>query len=401
MLADALDAHGWSIWWDPQLQAGEYFDDVIEEALVNAKCVVVLWSKRSVRSRFVKDEATYALEEGILVPAQIEDVRLPFRFANIHTVQLLGWDGSVEDDGYQRLTSAIEMTIGSGSRETDDRQLLEVENSTSHFRRRHPAGAPRDGTDGPEQIASGAEFHDVLRDGSQGPAMVAIPAGSFQMGDGKFKDENPAHEVTFREKFAIGKYPVAFQEYDLFASITDRQLPNDNGWDRYQHPVINVSWHDAVAYTAWLSEQTGAVYRLPSESEWEYACRAGTNTQYWWGDDLGEYGGIAKTKRFFGFTKLFNKRTTPVGEYPANRFNLHDTSGNVFEWVNDCWHENYNGAPADGSPWLEDEGGNCHLRMLRGGAWDANPEFMRSVARHKYHPGLRYVHVGFRIVREI
>jgi formylglycine-generating enzyme required for sulfatase activity len=393
-LAEALENKGWEIWWDPQLQAGEYFDDVIEQALIDTKCVVVIWSKRSVKSRFVKDEATYALNEGKLVPIQIEDVHLPFRFANLHTVSLIGWDGSDDDPGYKKMIHDVSVVLGSSPSDRDDRKPRESLSSV-----RESLQGPTVESDA--DLQPGDEFRDSLADGSHGPEMVSIPPGSFLMGDDQVQDAKPVHTVEISSGFAMGKYLVTFQEYDHFASVTNRDLPDDRGWGPYGRPVINVSWHDAVAYATWLSEQTGAHYRLPSEAEWEYAARAGTDTDYWWGDDLRQYGADGKIKKYIGFTRLFNRETTPVGAFPANPYGLSDTAGNVFEWVQDYWHDRYHDAPTDGSPWLEETGGDGGLRVLRGGAWDANSRYMKSGARHKYHPGLRYAHIGFRLARDL
>jgi formylglycine-generating enzyme required for sulfatase activity len=151
----------------------------------------------------------------------------------------------------------------------------------------------------------------------------------------------------------------------------------------------------------WLCEQTKAKYRLPSEAEWEYAARAGSETAFWWGDEIQTYGDNVRRKSLLGFPQLFGKRTTEVGSFPGNAFGIHDTSGNVFEWTNDCWHNDYSGAPNDGSAWREADGGDCSLRVLRGGSWDVDQKFLRSAARHKFHPGLRYPHVGFRVVRDL
>ncbi|MEN8221031.1 MAG: SUMF1/EgtB/PvdO family nonheme iron enzyme [Pseudomonadota bacterium] len=132
-------------------------------------------------------------------------------------------------------------------------------------------------------------FRDRLKDGSLGPEMVWIPAGTFRMGDiqgGGHDNEKPVHQVSV-SRFAIGKYEVTFAEYDKFAQATGRKKPNDRGWGRGNRPVINVSWHDATAYAEWLSQQTGQKYRLPTEAEWEYAARAGTTTKYWWGNQMG------------------------------------------------------------------------------------------------------------------
>ena len=135
------------------------------------------------------------------------------------------------------------------------------------------------------------EFHDTLKDGSQGPIMLVIPAGEFVMGSPENESERrgsegPQHKVVIAKPFAMGRYAVTFEEYDRFCEATQRKKPGDENWGRDRRPVINVTWDDAVAYCAWLSQQTGATYRLPSEAEWEYAVRAGTTTAFWWGDDM-------------------------------------------------------------------------------------------------------------------
>lgn len=186
------------------------------------------------------------------------------------------------------------------------------------------------------------------------PEMVRIPPGKFLMGSletegGRDVDEGPQHGVTIGYSFEIGKYAVTFDEYDAFAKATNRTLPVDKGWGRGRQPVINVSFDDAQAYAKWLSDQTGKKYRLPTEAEWEYAARAGTQTWYWWGDDIGRNNANCDGCG----SQWDNRQTAPVGSFKANAFGLHDTAGNVWEWVQDCWHENYNNAPGDGSAWLE------------------------------------------------
>jgi formylglycine-generating enzyme required for sulfatase activity len=180
-------------------------------------------------------------------------------------------------------------------------------------------------------------FRDRLKDGSQGPEMVWIPAGSFRMGDlqgGGSSDEKPIHRVSV-SRFAIGKYEVTFAEYDKFAQATGRKKPYDEGWGRGNRPVINVSWYDATAYAEWLSKQTGQQYRLPTEAEWEYAARAGTTTKYWWGNTASHeyanygaesWGPLAKGKDRWEYT-------APVGSFAANPFGIYDTVGNVWEWT--------------------------------------------------------------------
>lgn len=241
-------------------------------------------------------------------------------------------------------------------------------------------------------VTAGDVFQDTLADGSKGPEMVVIPAGTFQMGDltgDGLSNEKPVHTVTIAKPFAMGKYEVTFDNYDKFANATARTLPGDNGWGRGNRPVINISWDDAVAYTAWLSGETGKHYRLPSEAEWEYAARAGTTTSYWWGNiaskDRAKYGAL-----FAG--------TASVGTFPPNPFGLYDTSGNVWEWTQDCWNENYNGAPVDGSAW---QSGNCGQHVLRGGSWFIMADWLRSAFRYTYATGDRHGWLGFRLVRNV
>lgn len=159
-------------------------------------------------------------------------------------------------------------------------------------------------------------FRDI--DAPWCPEMVVVPAGRFMMGSAEgearsYGDERPRHEVTIARPFALGRYPVTFAEYDRFCEATGRKRPGDEGWGRGRRPVINVSWEDATAYCAWLSQETGKTYRLPSEAEWEYACRAGTSTAYWWGDDIGK--GNANCDGCG--SQWDNKQTAPVGSFEA------------------------------------------------------------------------------------
>jgi formylglycine-generating enzyme required for sulfatase activity len=223
--------------------------------------------------------------------------------------------------------------------------------------------------------------------------VVVVPAGSFEMGSAT-EYENPAHRVTIAKPFAIGRYEVTFEEWD--SCVTDggcKHHPEDRDWGRGNRPVINVSWLDAKAFVTWLSQKTGQTYRLPTEAEWEYAARGGTNTVYWWGRDLG--AGQANCRD----CKTGNpQQTVAVGSYKANAFGLHDTAGNVAEWVEDCWNDNYRGAPQNGSAWLK---GDCRLRVLRGGAFDSTARYLRSSSRFRYDSDVRYTANGFRVLREL
>ncbi|MGB7949650.1 MAG: formylglycine-generating enzyme family protein [Candidatus Binatia bacterium] len=239
---------------------------------------------------------------------------------------------------------------------------------------------------------------DRLKSGGEGPEMVTVAAGSFRMGDieGRDKAAQPVHTVTLKKPFAIGRYEVTFDEYDRFAQATGRELPNDGGGGRGRQPVINFSWDDAVEYASWLSAQAGKRYRLPTEAEWEYAARGGKETTYWWGNQMKS--GVANC---IGCGSPWdNKMTAPVGSFQANPFGLYDTAGNLWEWVEDCDHENYKDAPTDGSAWKKEGNGNCYLRVFRGGAWNYEAKGLRSSFRGRGDPANKSATIGFRLVRE-
>ena len=243
---------------------------------------------------------------------------------------------------------------------------------------------------------------DVFRDCPTCPELVVIPAGRFRMGCVSGRDceddERPVHEVEVAS-FALGVYEVTFEEYDVFAEATRRDRPNDRGWGRGGgrggRPVIYVSWEDATAYAEWLSDETGAQYRLPSESEWEYAARAGSTTRYSWGDDIGW---SRANCRGCG-SRWDGDQTAPVGSFEANPWGLHDTHGNVWEWVEDCSYANYARAPRDGSAWTT--GGDCGRRVLRGGSWGSPPRDLRSASRDRRGAELRFDSLGFRVARTL
>ena len=237
-------------------------------------------------------------------------------------------------------------------------------------------------------------FQESLSAGGKGPEMVVVPAGSFLMGAatneaGSDDNEYPQHRVNI-PAFAIGKYEVTFSDYDQFAQATGRDQPGDSGWGRGQRPVINVSWTDAQAYTEWLSAQTGNRYRLPSEAEWEYAARAGTTTDWFWGDDE------ALANQFAWFRDNSDEKTQPVGKKKPNTFGLYDMAGNVWEWVEDTSHDSYTFAPQDGSPWIS--GNAWEPRVLRGGTWYYSPAPLRSASRYGFNPDIADNMIGFRVV---
>ena len=237
-------------------------------------------------------------------------------------------------------------------------------------------------------------FRDRLKEGSLGPKMVRIPAGRFQMGDiqgGGDSDEKPVHWVSVG-KFAMGKFEVTFAEYDKFAQATGLKKPNDRGWGRGNRPVINVSWHDAVAYAEWLSQQTGKQYRLPTEAEWEYAARAGTETKYWWGNEIGTNKANCRNSHCGDHFEY----TAPVGSFAANPFGLYDTVGNVWEWTCSEFESKYSGKEKKCKS--KNRANNSRL-SLRGGSWSFDAMYVRSAGRYRWWPTYRSYGLGFRVVR--
>ena len=262
-----------------------------------------------------------------------------------------------------------------------------------------PAAIPKPETPAADTDASqgSKEFQDRLKDGSNGPIMVTIPGGSFEMGSpssSRNADERPRHEVTVR-RFAMSKLEVSFAEYERFAKATNRKIPDNLYMEKDAHPVIFVTWDDAYYYARWLAEQTGKRYRLPSEAEWEYAAGTGKRSPFWWGfNEESGYGHCFGC----GATGLDPRKPTKRGSFKPNPFGIHDTTGNVAEWVQDCWHENYTEAPGDGQVW---EGGDCALRVARGGAYSSPFQSVRHTKRDKYKSDQLYDHIGIRVVRDL
>jgi formylglycine-generating enzyme required for sulfatase activity len=231
------------------------------------------------------------------------------------------------------------------------------------------------------------------------PEMVVVPAGEFTMGSpkdekGRYDDEDPRHVVKIGRRFAVSKFEVTFDQWDICVDTRGCTLPGTGGssWGRGRQPAINISWADARQYVEWLSKLTGQDYRLLSEAEWEYAARAGTTTSYSFGNDetaLGKYAWYAENA---------NEQAHSVGERKANAFGLFDMHGNVWEWVEDCYHDRYEGAPTDGSAWTD---GECDRRVIRGGSWNERPQGLRSASRDRISPDFRNLILGFRVGRTL
>lgn len=265
------------------------------------------------------------------------------------------------------------------------------------------------------------------------PDMVAVPAGKLIMGSpktepGRYSNEGPQHEV-FIASFAISRTEITVGQFRLFVQDKDyhggkefqtaaeenekgcwiwneekkqfERIPQRNwkspGFHQHdEHPAVCVSWDDAQAYVQWLLKKTGKQYRLPTEAEWEYVARAGTTTVYWWGDNIGKNNAVCGNCG----SQWDGKQTAPVGSFKFNAFGVYDTSGNVWEWTQDCWHDDYTNAPTNGTAWLEKDNGDCSRRVVRGGSWGFDPLDLRSAGRDWIITDGAGYGTGFRVARD-
>ena len=248
-----------------------------------------------------------------------------------------------------------------------------------------------------QTLKPGNSFKECAKDC---PEMVVLPAGRFIMGSpasepGRVENEGPQHNVVFAKPFAVARFDVTFDDWNACVAYGDCLSVSDSGHGHGRQPVIKVTWDDARHYAAWLSRMTGKPYRLLSEAEFEYAARAGTTTAYYWGDQIGT--GNANCNGC-GSQWESKKQPAPIGSFAANAFGLHDMAGNVWQWVEDCEHNDYNGAPTDGSAWIS---GACNSRVTRGGSWFVSPEDLRSARRAWDSATLAYDGLGFRVARSL
>lgn len=268
----------------------------------------------------------------------------------------------------------------------------------------------------PVPVRPAPRVGQVFRDCPECPEMVVLPRGDFIMGSTDGPDEQPLRRIRIHYPLAVGRFEVTFDEWDAcIAAGGCSYRPDDEGWGRGRFPVVNIGWDDAQHYLRWLSRRTGKVYRLLSESEWEYAARAGRSNSYWsFGDDpglLGEYAWFRDNSEFEGLSRNAWKRGLlptrmphPVGQRQPNAFGLYDMHGNVREWVQDCYQPDYGNLPANGDA-LETDG--CRQRVLRGGSANSEAGQIRSAARESnlplLGPGMRLTafHTGFRVARTL
>jgi formylglycine-generating enzyme required for sulfatase activity len=303
----------------------------------------------------------------------------------------------------------VQRAIAAPSESTLQTQIAEVQSKTATLVA--SARGRLDALSARERLSASPEIWRVrgtlteFKDCASCPQMKVIPAGEFTMGSPpseQHRGSEAQHRVTIAYAFAVSKFEVTFAEWD--ACVKDGGCsgyrPDDEGWGRGKRPVMNISWENARTYVAWLGHKTGRSYRLLSESEWEYAARAGTTTPFSYGNVISpskaNYNGSIDGSNS---SNLNRQKTTPIGSFPPNAFGLHDMHGNVSEWVEDCWHDEYDDrTPTDGSAWLQ---GDCGGHVVRGGSWEDYEGDLRSAARTGGATSDQFYTDGFRIARDL
>lgn len=386
-VAEALQRDGLSVWWDDQLTPRDAWDAELEREIAAARAVVVLWTDLSVKSDWVRTEAHFAVERGKLVPVLLRACAIPLAFSLRQTVNLTGWQGDAQARDWRKFLSWISDLASSAP---GDGRLTRASPVTKSNPYREvvaelPSGEPVvDGAFVNASTPPGTAF----RDAEGLPVLRLIAPGAYLRG-APFGDpdassfERPQHRVEIPRALGIGVFPVLASEYARVIGTPPA------GMDRQAHarkPVTHVSFKDAEDFLQRLSKMTGETYRLPSESEWEYACRAGRSERYDQGDE------ITREQACFGV----DAGPLEAGQFPANPFGLFDMRGNVREWTADLWHDNHDFSPLDGSPALD---GHGSLRVVRGGGWSDGALLLRSSARMRATESARAAMIGLRVVR--
>ena len=406
----ALRENGLSVWWDDGLTSKSAWDAEIEREIAAAATVVVLWTPRSVTSDWVRTEAHYGLNHGKLIPVMVETCALPIAFMLRQTLNLCDWRGERDHRQWRKLLAWIADLAAArpGGAPADQAAGATLPHRFHDVVGRLPSGDPIvDGALVNASTPSGTAF----RDGEGLPVMRIVPLGAFLLGSPATEpersvSEGPQKRVEIPAPFAVGVFPVLLSEFEAALGRRPPKSTSERprGWagvfrrpatptaasaaSNPAMPVTNISFEDAQEFVARISSATGDSYRLPSEAEWEYACRAGSRSRYSFGDL------IDTTMAVFG------AGTGPAapGSHPANAFGLHDMHGNVREWTADLWHESHATTPLDGSANTE---GHSSMRVVRGGGWRDTAPMLRSAARLRATQSIRDNVIGFRVARTL
>jgi len=378
-LIEALTQQGWSIFWDRTVPVGQTWQEVMAEELEAAGSLLVFWSRNSITRKWVIEEA----EEGIrrrlpIFQVLIDEVLPPLKFRSRQNDNLSAWDGTTTALAFQSLVRKIRRILGQPA-EPEPRKPI-----TPEIREPKPPQGKLMERAGELEPRAAQEFTNSL-----GMQFVLIPAGTFMMGtaitEEGDEDEHPQHHVTLSQPFYLQTTPVTQGQWRHLMEGNPSSFSNC-GEDC---PVEHVSWHDAQKFIKKLNQlERIDQYRLPTEAEWEYACRAGSTLSFCFGDEETELGHYA------WYEDNSQESTHPVGQLKPNAWGLYDMHGNVFEWCQD-WYGEYAPEPVT-DPTGPSSG---EFRVLRGGSWDGEAGDLRSAYRHRLTPGYRYGHEGFRVAR--
>jgi formylglycine-generating enzyme required for sulfatase activity len=384
-LAQSLRSAGANLWIDRlDIQAGDHWDLAVEQALEKAKILLIVLSPAAVDSKNVMDEVSFALEENKrIVPVLYKPCKIPFRLRRVHHVDF----GADFDHALKRLLN--DLAIKEAAEERQPAHPVPGEQLA-------PPYQPMLKEESPQQ--------SVLTN-SIGMEFILIPAGSFTMGSrltveellkrfgGEkrwYESEKPFHSVKIKHSFYLQTTPVTQGQWQRLIGDNPSYF-KDGGEDC---PVEQVSWKEAQQFIKKLNQvEKTKDYRLPSEAEWEYACRAGSEAEFFFGDD------VERLDEFAWYFENSGNKTHRVGEKKPNGWGLYDMHGNIWEWVEDDWHDSYEGAPDDGRAWVDKPRGSC--RVIRGGSWSYDARCWRSATRDCHGPDGRNGLVGFRFSRSI
>ena len=411
LVAAKLREEGFSVWWDNDLTPRTAWDAALEREIAAAATVVVLWTPRSVNSDWVRTEAHYGQDRGKLIPVMLETCAIPLAFMLRQTVKLTEWRGDRTDRQWRKLLTWIADLVATKPGNANLPQALVA---AQHNPYREAVGYLASG----DRIVDGAFVNastpagTAFRDGETMPVMRILPGGAFLLGSpdtdpDRTSVEVPQRRVEIPVPIAMGIFPVLVSEYQavmhalpqigtadevsrgwfgLFARTTSHASA-PMAWDPAK-PITYVSYDDAQAFVGRLTASTGHPYRIPSEAEWEYACRAGSQTRYTCGDTIDKTLAVLESE-----TGII-----APGTFPPNAFGLYDMHGNVREWTADLWHESYDFTPLDGSPATQ---GYSSMRVVRGGGWSDSAAVLRSAARMRATQQSHAAVIGFRVVRAL
>ena len=416
-LHDDLRDHGATVYqFEESAKPGSDAWDQVLTAIDESDFFVVLLTPEAVKSNAVREEISHAKYRNInhnapiLIPAKVRSVETPTALARLTELSFKRYD-----KGFRQLLKRVLLKVGDdiGDDDNPDKNLkrtslvivvialLGILGVFGFQRQQEKAAEEKEKQIAAEQAAEAERQRIAAEDERQRlealniPAMVTIEAGSYRRGsDSGERDEQPVREVAI-ESFRLSITEVTFAQYITFATETVRAIPDDMGWGRENQPVINVRWNDAKAYTEWLSQRTGQSYRLPTEAEWEYSARAGSTSAYSWGNEVG----IGKANCEGCGSPWDDKQAAPVGRFAPNAFGLYDMHGNVAEWTQDCYEENYNNTPIDGS--ARDTLGECEMRVVRGGSYKNIAEDIRASKRGRHEPDGSDPGAGFRLAQDL